>query len=51
MALDSIDRSILRELQENARISNAELARKVALSPSPCLRRMRALEERGVIRR
>jgi Lrp/AsnC family leucine-responsive transcriptional regulator len=50
-ALDSIDRRILRELQEDARISNADLSRKVALSPSPCLRRVRALEERGVIRR
>jgi len=50
-ALDEIDRRILARLQEDARISNADLARAVALSPSPCLRRVRALEERGVIRR
>ena len=43
-SLDSLDRSILRELQVNARISNADLSRRVALSPSPCLRRVRALE-------
>jgi len=50
-ALDEIDRRILARLQEDARISNADLSRAVALSPSPCLRRVRALEERGVIRR
>jgi len=50
-SLDEIDRRILARLQEDARISNADLARAVALSPSPCLRRVRALEERGVIRR
>lgn len=49
-AFDSIDRRILQELQDNARISNTELARAVGLSPSPCLRRMRRLEESGVIR-
>jgi Lrp/AsnC family transcriptional regulator, leucine-responsive regulatory protein len=50
-ALDEIDRKILRHLQENARTSNAELADRVGLSPAPCLRRVRALEERGVIRK
>lgn len=48
--LDDIDRRILAELQENARISNADLSRAVGLSPSPCLRRVRELEESGVIR-
>jgi len=47
--LDEIDRRILRELQADARISNVELADKVGLSPSPCLRRVKALEENGVI--
>ncbi len=49
--LDAIDRAILTVLQEDARISNAELARRVGLSPSPCLRRVRELEASGVIRR
>lgn len=48
--LDEIDRRILTCLQENARISNADLAREVGLSPSPCLRRLRELERSGVIR-
>ena len=48
--LDSIDRKILSLLQSNARISNAELAEKVNLSPTPCLRRLRKLEQSGVIR-
>ncbi len=48
-ALDAIDRRILRSLQENARLSNAELAQKVGLSTSPVWRRVRALEEAGVI--
>ena len=47
--LDEIDRKILRHLQEEARISNADLADRVGLSPAPCLRRVRALEERRVI--
>jgi Lrp/AsnC family transcriptional regulator, leucine-responsive regulatory protein len=50
-ALDEIDRKILVLLQGNARIANVELADKVGLSPSPCLRRVRELEERGVVRR
>ncbi|RMF14414.1 MAG: winged helix-turn-helix transcriptional regulator [Gammaproteobacteria bacterium] len=48
--LDRIDLAILRELQANARITNAELSRRVNLSPSPCLERVRRLEERGYIR-
>ena len=49
--LDSIDHRILNTLQENARLSNVDLARQIGLSPSPCLRRVRALEDAGVIRR
>jgi DNA-binding Lrp family transcriptional regulator len=49
--LDAIDRKILALLQENARLSNVELADAVGLSPSPCLRRVRELEHAGVIRR
>ena len=48
--IDEIDRNILQTLQQDARISNVRLARKVGLSPSPCLRRVRELESRGVIR-
>jgi len=47
--LDEIDRRILRELQRDGRISNAGLSERVGLSPSPCLRRVRLLEEAGVI--
>ena len=49
--LDSIDYAILGHLQQNARISNVDLADRVGLSPAPCLRRVQALEEAGVIRR
>ncbi len=49
--LDKTDLKILQQLQSNGRISNAELADTVGLSPSPCLRRVRALEEAGVLRR
>lgn len=49
--LDPIDARILERMQEDARISNVDLAKAVGLSPSPCLRRVRALERRGVIRR
>ena len=49
-ALDSIDRKILNALQADSSISNVELARKVHLSPSPCLARVRALEAQGLIR-
>ncbi len=48
--LDSRDRTILRLLQENGRMTNAELADKVHLSPSACLRRVKQLEEIGLIR-
>lgn len=47
---DVFDQKILRELQADARITNAELAEKIGLSPSPCLRRVRRLEESGTIR-
>jgi Lrp/AsnC family leucine-responsive transcriptional regulator len=51
MPLDEIDLNILEHLQNNARIANVELAERVGLSPAPCLRRVRALEQAGVIRR
>jgi DNA-binding Lrp family transcriptional regulator len=47
--LDAIDRKILKELQDNGRITNVELARRVGISAPPCLRRVRALEEAGYI--
>jgi Lrp/AsnC family transcriptional regulator, leucine-responsive regulatory protein len=47
--LDDLDRAILRELMRNGRVTNAELAERVHLSPSACLRRVRALEEAGVV--
>ncbi|MDE2093736.1 MAG: Lrp/AsnC family transcriptional regulator [Burkholderiales bacterium] len=47
--LDAIDRSILAELQREGRLSNLELAQRVHLSPSACLRRVKALEDSGVI--
>ena len=49
MQIDAIDLKILDVLQRNARVSNAELAQSVGLSPSPCLRRIRNLEKAGVI--
>ncbi len=49
MELDRYDRRILELLQEDGRLSNQELADLIGLSPSPCLRRVRALEEAGVI--
>mgnify|MGYP001418834910 CR=1 FL=1 len=49
MELDSYDRRILEILQSDGRLSNQELAERIGLSPSPCLRRVRALEEAGVI--
>ena len=48
--LDKIDRKILEVLQNNGRLTNLEVAERVNLSPSPCLRRIRRLEESGVIR-
>ena len=47
--LDAIDRKILKELQDDGRITNVELARRVGISAPPCLRRVRALEEAGYI--
>ncbi|MCU7858314.1 MAG: Lrp/AsnC family transcriptional regulator, partial [Candidatus Thiodiazotropha sp. (ex Lucinoma kastoroae)] len=43
------DRRILEELQQDGRISNQDLAERIGLSPSPCLRRVRVLEESGII--
>jgi len=51
MKLDDIDKRILRVLQRDGRIANNDLAREVGLSPSPCLRRVKLLEEAGVIDR
>jgi Lrp/AsnC family transcriptional regulator, leucine-responsive regulatory protein len=48
--MDDVDRAILAVLEKDGRISNADLAERVGLSPSPCLRRVRRLEETGVIR-
>ena len=47
--LDAIDRAILNELQHEGRLSNQDLAQRVHLSPSACLRRVKALEDNGVI--
>lgn len=49
MKFDRYDQRILAELQQDGRISNQDLAERIGLSPSPCLRRVRALEEAGVI--
>ena len=49
MRLDGIDREILFQLQRDGRLSNVELARRVGLTPPPCLRRVKRLEEAGVI--
>ncbi|HEX4974852.1 MAG TPA: Lrp/AsnC family transcriptional regulator [Pseudomonadales bacterium] len=49
MVIDRTDRHILQVLQKNGRMSNLELAEKTALSPSPCLRRVKRLEDEGVI--
>jgi DNA-binding Lrp family transcriptional regulator len=51
MPMDATDLAILSELQRDGSLSNVELARRVKLSPSPCLARVRALEESGTIRR
>jgi DNA-binding Lrp family transcriptional regulator len=48
--MDALDRAILRQLQTDGRLTNVDLAERVRLSPSPCLRRVRALEHAGVIR-
>ncbi len=49
VALDAIDHVLIDELQHNGRITNLELAERIGLSPSACLRRVRSLEESGVI--
>jgi Lrp/AsnC family leucine-responsive transcriptional regulator len=49
--MDEIDHRILKELQWNARLSNAELAERVSLSPSPCWNRVRSLERQGIIQK
>ena len=49
-SLDAIDRIILRELQDDGRITNVELARRVGISAPPCLRRVRSLEKAGYIK-
>ncbi|MCU1393551.1 MAG: putative AsnC family transcriptional regulator [Ilumatobacteraceae bacterium] len=48
--MDDIDRAIIDQLQRNARLTNSELADRVGLTPSPCLRRVKQLEQQGVIR-
>lgn len=48
-SLDKIDKQILRELQNDGRMSNVELSRRVNLSPTPCLERVRRLEQHGFI--
>lgn len=47
--LDSIDRAIIEQLSQDGRLSNTELANRVRLTPAPCLRRVRRLEEEGII--
>lgn len=47
--MDAIDRKIIRNLQQDARLTNQDLAERINLSPSPCLRRVRHLEENGVL--
>jgi Lrp/AsnC family transcriptional regulator, leucine-responsive regulatory protein len=49
VGVDKIDRAIIEQLQQNGRIANTDLADRVGLSPSPCLRRVRHLEAHGVI--
>jgi Lrp/AsnC family transcriptional regulator, leucine-responsive regulatory protein len=51
LALDTVDLRILKELQDDGSLTNVELARRVNLSPSPCLARVKALEASGVINR
>jgi DNA-binding Lrp family transcriptional regulator len=48
--LDAIDRKILKELQDDGRMTNVDLAQRVGISAPPCLRRVRALEEAGYIK-
>ena len=48
--LDEVDRRILRDLQADGRITNVDLAKGIGISAPPCLRRVRALEEKEIIR-
>ncbi|MCL4113403.1 UNVERIFIED_CONTAM: hypothetical protein GTU68_019529 [Idotea baltica] len=50
LRIDAIDKNILKELQKNARISNVDLSKKVFLSPTPCLERVKRLEKSGIIK-
>ena len=50
VTLDKTDLKILQVLQSNGRLTNVELSERVALSPSPCLRRLKQLEDAGIIR-
>lgn len=50
MQLDRLDRKILQELQRDGSITNLELAEKIGLSPSPCARRVKQLQESGIIK-
>ena len=47
--MDAIDRKIIAELQRNGRLSNVELADRIGLTPAPCLRRVKRLEDQGVL--
>src|SRR3989338_5238196 len=49
--MDKLDKRILRELQSNGRLTNAELAERVGLSATPCARRVKHLEDEGIIER
>ncbi len=51
MQLDKLDKNILQELQRNGAITNLELAEKIGLSPSPCARRVKQLQDSGIIER
>ncbi|WP_449867077.1 Lrp/AsnC family transcriptional regulator [Neiella holothuriorum] len=51
MKLDHYDQLILTEMQQNGRISNLELAEKIGLSPTPCARRVKRLEQTGIIKK
>jgi len=50
MQIDKLDKRILRELQDNGRLTNTELAERIGLSATPCARRVKRLEEEGAIR-
>ena len=50
LSLDATDWRILKELTENGRITNVQLAQRVGITPPPCLRRVRALESAGLLR-